>query len=230
MKNLIKATFVLLITLFAISTNGQTIRNVDSFNQLSASSSVKIKLIKSNEQKIEFKMTKGDESNLITEVKNGKLIVKIKSKMFSSNNNTKAAVKVYYTELNDVEASAGASIKAEEPINANEIDLEVSSGAVMDVEVKAQRVEAEASSGGRLLIEGSATNGEYEASSGANIDATLLICDNVNAEASSGGKMKVHANKKLNADASSGGSIRYKGDVDNVASDAGWSGKVKRIN
>jgi len=230
MKNFIRITFVFLISLSMTAANGQSTRDVDYFDKVSASTSVKVKLIKSNEQKVEFKMTRGDESSLITKVKNKKLIIKTKSKAFSWNNNAKASVKVYYTELNEVEASAGASVKAEEPIEGDDVEVSVSSGAVMDLEIESEGVDAEASSGGRLLLEGNAKNGHFEVSSGANIDASTMECDNVKAEASSGGNLKIHVNKKLNADATSGGSIRYKGDVDFIDSDSGWSGKIKRIN
>lgn len=230
MKIFIKFCLFFFITLSLNSSFAQNTRKVDYFNKVSASASVKVKLIKSDEQRVEYKMLKGDEDRLITEVKNDRLIVKIKNKAFNWNNNTKAAVKVYYTELEAVSASAGATVKAEEPITGERVDVEVSSGAVMDVEVEASKVKAEASSGSRLLIEGSAEKGAFEVSSGANIDAVTLVCDNVKAEANSGGRMKVHANKKLHAEANSGGSIRYKGNADYVDSDSGWSGKVKKIN
>jgi len=230
MKNIFRASLVFLIS-FSLSTlDGQTVREVGDFTEVSASTSVKVKLIKSNENKVEFKMTGGYEKSLVTEVKNDKLIIKIKHKgMFRGNNKTKAAVKVYYTDLEEISASAGASIKAEEPIEADEMEIEVSSGAVLDLEIVAGEIEAEASSGGRILLEGSAKDGKYEVNSGAHIDAMSMICDNVKAEANSGGHLKVYVNKKLNADASSGGSIRYKGDVDYVDSDSRRSGKIKRI-
>ena len=230
MKNILKTCMALVLLIGFSSLTAQTTRNLSYFNKLSASSSVKVKLIKSNEHKVEFKMTSGDEDRLITEVKNDRLIVKIKSKSFGWNGNAKAAVKVYYTELNEVDVSAGASVKGEEVINATNMEVSVSSGARADLEVESEKIYAEVSSGGRIELEGSAKNGKYEASSGGFIDAVSMVCDNVDAEASSGGQMKVHANKKLNAEASSGGSIKYRGEADYTNTDSGWSGKIKRIN
>lgn len=62
------------------------------------------------------------------------------------------------------------------------------------------------------------------ASSGANIDALSLAANVVNARASSGGSVRVHADQALNARASSGGSVRYAGspsDVDSAKSSGG---------
>ncbi len=229
MKNILKTGFVFLISLSFSIAYGQSIRTVDHFQKVSASASVKIKLIKSDVQKVEFKMISGDEKSLVTEVKNKKLTIKIKSGMFNWSNKTKASVKVYYTELDEIEASAGASIKSDELIYGRDMDVEVSSGAVTDLEIEAESIDVDVSSGGRILLEGSAKNGNFEASSGANIDALNMICDNVSADVSSGGHLKIHVNKKLTADASSGGSIRYRGNVEYTDTDSGWSGKIRRI-
>lgn len=230
MKNIIKLSFVFIFCLSISLTFGQSIREVASFDKISASASVKVKLIKSDVQKVEFKMTRGDEEDLVTKVKNGKLIIKIKSGMFKGNNNSKAAVKVYYTSLNEIEASAGASIKSEELIYSSDMEVSVSSGANADLEIEAESIEADASSGGRLLLEGSARNGDFDVSQGANLDASDMVCDKVSADASSGGHLKIHVNKKLKADASSGGSIKYKGNVEYTNTDSGWSGQIKRMN
>lgn len=229
MKNLLRVSFVFLMSIGLATVYGQTTRNVDNFTKVSASTNVSVKLIKADEQKVEFKMTGGDEKSLITKVKNGKLIIKIKSGLMNWSSKAKAKVKVYYTELSEVSASAGATVKSDELIYTTDMTVDVSSGAVADLEVEAKKISADVSSGGRILLEGSADNGNFDVSSGANLDASDMICDNVTADASSGGSLKVHANKKLNADASSGGSIRYKGDVEYSNTDAGWSGEISRM-
>ena len=229
MKKIIRTSFVFLLSLSISIAYSQSTRTVSHFEKVSASTNVKVKLIKSDAQKVEFKMTSGDEKSLVTEVKNKNLIIKIKSGMFNWNNKSKASVTVYYTELDEIKASAGATIKSDELIHSQEMDVDVSSGAVVDLEIKAENLDAEVSSGGRILLEGSADNGDFDVSSGAHLDASAMICDNVSADASSGGHLKIHVNKKLSADASSGGSIRYKGDVEYVDTDSGWSGEIKRI-
>lgn len=61
-------TCLLLAALFSF---GQT-RFITDFKSLSTSGSVKVELIKSSAPKIEYKMLKGKDEDLITEVKNGK--------------------------------------------------------------------------------------------------------------------------------------------------------------
>ena len=229
MKQSIKIGFIVLFSLGFVAVFGQNTRDVGAFNKISVSTSVKVKLIKANQPKVEFKMITGDEEDLITKVKNGTLTVKIKSGMLSWSSKSKASVKVYYTELNEVDVSAGASVQAEGPIVSDDMNVEVSSGASADLEIESEDIDADVSSGARLRLEGKAESGDFDASSGANLDASAMVCDNVKADVSSGARISVHVNKKLKADASSGGSIRYKGDVDHVDTDSGWSGQIKRM-
>lgn len=230
MKNLFRICFVFVLSMSLSLVNGQSVRDVGNFDEVSASSNVSVKLIKSDKQKVEFKMTRGDEADFVAKVKNNRLILKVKSGILNYGNKSKAQVKVYYTDLYGVSASAGASIKSDDLINTSKMDVDVSSGARIDIEVETEKLSADASSGGRMSLEGSAKNGDFDVSSGANLDASDMICDNVTADASSGGDLQVHANKKLNADVSSGGSIRYSGDAEYVNTDKSWSGQVKKVH
>lgn len=229
MKYLATTSIFIFAFFISISINAQT-RQIGNFTGIRASTSVSVKLVKADSPSIEYKMIKGDESTLVTEVKGKNLIIKTKSKStFSWNNNSKAKVIVYYTELNDISVSAGATVKSDNPIRTDDMDIDVSSGSSADIEVIAETIDADASSGATLKLEGSATKAEYDASSGSNINAKMMICDYVSADVSSGANISAHANKKLNADASSGGSIRYKGDADDTRIDKGWSGQISRM-
>jgi len=226
--NRIATSVTLLFALFlSISISAQT-RQIGNFTGIKASTSVSVKLVRADSPRIEYKMIKGEDADLITEIKGNNLIIKTKSS-FGGWTKTQAKVIVYYTELNDISVSAGASLKTNDPIRTQDMDIDVSSGSSADIEVIAQSIDAEASSGATLKLEGSARKAEYDASSGSKINANMMICDYVNADVSSGARIKVHVNKKLNADASSGGSIKYTGDADDTSIDKGWSGQISRM-
>ena len=88
----------------------------------------------------------------------------------------------------------------------------VASGAVLKIEVTANEIEIDASSGAHLNISGSANDAIVDVSSGGSINARDLQTKNCNAEASSGGHVKIQVSHSLFADASSGGNISYSGD------------------
>jgi len=226
MKNLVTTATFFFATFLSI--NAQT-RQIGNFTGLRVSANVSVKLVKADAPSIEYKMIKGNESSLITEVKGNNLKVKTISNSFWNNKKAKAKVIVYYTELDDISVSASATLKSDDPIRADAMNIDISSGSSADLEVIAESIDVDVSSGATLKLEGSATEAKYDASSGATINAKMMICEYVSADVSSGATIKLHANKKLKAEASSGGSIRYTGDADDTRIDKGWSGQISRM-
>jgi hypothetical protein len=227
MKHISIITVLLIAMTFAFKSEAQS-RSISDFSKISISGNVGVKLIKSDTQKLDYKMIKGSESDLITEVKGENLVVKIKSD-YRKSNKSQAKVIVYYKTLSSIGVASGASLKNEETIRAENINIEVSSGANANLQIIAKNIDLEASSGATLKIKGEAEEGSFEASSGSNINAKLLICDTVNADAASGASIKVHANKALDADVGSGGRITYTGDVEDSTIGRGRSGQISRI-
>lgn len=221
---------VLLITcllLIAIFSFGQT-RSVTDFNSLSTAGSVKVELIKSSAPKIEYKMLKGKDEDLITEVKNGKLSIKIKNRWGMSN--AKADVKVYYTSLNSIVSSAGSTIQSFEKVNSDNMSISSSSGSRISLIMNANSTAVHSSSGSSITLSGDVKGvGTFESSSGSNINAKDLATNDANAEASSGSSISLWVKNKISADASSGGNIKYKGSPTVVDTDKSSGGSVSKM-
>lgn len=228
MKNIISSFTVMILLFSSILILGQT-RDVGNFNSVYSSTSVNVTLVKASSPSIEYTMKKGISKHLITEVKNGTLYVKTKSSTGNrGNNNTKADVTVYYTDIEEIRASAGCTVKSDNTIKANTMEIEVSSGSTAVLDVEANRVEVEATSGSTLKLKGQAQKGNFEANSGATLNASRFVTEDAIVEASSGASLSIHVDESLEAVASSGASISYYGNVKNENIDAGWSGSIKR--
>ena len=218
------AMFLLSASIFLV---GQT-RDVGEFNAVHSSTSVTVTLVKASAPSIEYKMKKGSEKDLITKVKNGKLYVKTKSNKGSWGNSTEADVTVYYTNLEEIKASAGCTVKTDNAVKSKTMEIEVSSGSTAKLEIEADEVEVDVSSGATLKLKGEAEKGNFEASSGSTLNAYHFVTDDAVVEASSGASLSIHVDKSLEATAGSGASISYAGDVKNKNIDEGWSGSIKR--
>ena len=109
-----------------------------------------------------------------------------------------------------VSASSAAGIDAE--ITAASCSFEASSAAGIDAKVEAAECSAGASSAAKIELEGSAGEFSARASSAGKVEAEDLVCEQGDAEASSGAGIHIHCSKQLNARASSGGALRYTGD------------------
>ena len=160
---------------------------------------------------------------IITEVKEGIL------KIYTDKNIWKSkARKVYVTieNLTLLKASSGSNVKSESVINTNEIYIDASSGASIDIEVVAKSAVTEASSGSDVKIKGTTINHKARASSGSSINAYKLKSTNANASASSGASINIYASKNMDAKASSGGAIDYTGNPTRINKEASSGGSI----
>jgi hypothetical protein len=188
----------------------QTQRNVGTFSAVSTAGDLRVELIKSSTPKVEITMLKGKESDVITTVSGGELTIKVKHGYFF-NTNASAKVKVYYSSIQEIGASAGSLVSSKETIASPSLDVQSSSGATINLSVNADKIKVQSSSGSRITLYGQADNGDFHSSSGSSIIANDLNTKNASAHSASGSSMSIWPTDELVADASSGGSIRYKG-------------------
>ena len=79
-----------------------------------------------------------------------------------------------------------------------------------------------------MTLKGKAENLKASASSGSDLQAGDLIANHVDASASSGGDVLIHAVKSLKANASSGGDVSYKGNPETEDVSTSSGGDVKK--
>ncbi len=160
---------------------------------------------------------------LITEVKNNELKVYFEKNVYRAK-----ARNVYLTtkDISEIRTSSGASVKSENTLHVNALDLNSSSGSSIKVYVNGTEISSEASSGANIDIYGKTTNFSANASSGSSIDADKLETVDAYVKASSGASIDVNATGKLTAKASSGGAIDFVGNPTNVNKDTSSGGSV----
>jgi hypothetical protein len=162
---------------------------------------------------------------IITEVKEGVLNIYTAKNIWKSK-----ARKVYVTieKLTLLKASSGSNVKSESKIDTNEIYIDASSGASIDIEIVAKNVITETSSGSDVKIKGTTINHTARASSGSSINAYELKSTNANASASSGASIHIYASKNMDAKASSGAGIDFKGNPVSINKEASSGGSVSK--
>ncbi len=217
--NQIKSVLSLIFLFSSLILIGQS-RNFNDFSGIKVSGNLKVELVNSDQNMVEIEMIKGDIENIITEVKGDVLHLKVKQK-WGWGNKTKASIVLYHDGVNQIDASAGATLKSVDHINSTELDIDVSSGATAKVAVECSKLKVNVSSGATAKLSGHCKEQYIDVSSGATYKATSLASDNVDVDASSGASAKVWATKSITANASSGGSIKYKGEPENTKLDAG---------
>lgn len=228
MKYLLTA---LLMTVVLLLTAQET-RNLADFNEVSAGTGIKVILEKSSETKARIEVENGDPADVVTEVRSNHLVVKFADSQGWTrfNRNRKATVTVFYKTLEAIKASSGARIYASNTIKANMLELDGSSGGIMELEVESESLTVDVSSGGILRIGGTTASMNVDVSSGGIFKGSDLRCETVDADASSGGVASFQVSESLSADASSGGSIRYQGNPEKIRSNASSAGSIRVAN
>ncbi|KAF2514229.1 head GIN domain-containing protein [Flavobacterium foetidum] len=194
------------------------------FKNVKVSNAIDVVIEQSDSTEITVEADDNLQNEIITKVENGTL--KIECKFSSFRNITMKKVTVKMPIIDKLEASSASTITTKNLITGENISLETSSAATMDVDIESDNISLESSSGSSISAEGKALRIKSSASSGANINADKLLANDVDAHASSGGSVNVHAIVSLKAEASSGGSINYSGSPKTVEKSAKSGGSV----
>jgi hypothetical protein len=226
MKNLL--AFVLLVCSFFNAVAQQTVtRDVGTFSGVKAAEGIDVFLKKGDKEEVKVEVTGTDASNVITEVSGSYLKIHRRDGRYRD---LQAKVYVTYVELDKLSASSAGSIFSESSIQANSIEISASSAGSVEVAIDAGSAEISSSSAGDVELKGRAKKILAEASSAGEIDAYDLLADEVEAEASTAGSVKVNVKETLDAEASTGGSIRYRGNPDRLNSNSSTGGSVRKTN
>jgi len=220
-----KKLFLSLITFLSIAVYAQddqiikdpnaSVRTLNSsFTAISVSSGIDLYITQGNEESLA--VSASDEKYLArfkTEVVNGTLKIYYDNNgvKWTSHENRKLKAYVSFKTLEKLIGSAGSEVTVKGSMNAENLDMKFSSGSSFSGQLNAKQLTVEQNSGADVKISGKAERLTIEVSSGASFKGYDLAVDFCDAEASSGGDVKITINKELSAKANSGGDIRYKG-------------------
>lgn len=157
-----------------------------------------------------------------TEIKSPKLMLDASSA---------ANINITKSDVGTCSIDASSAANVEGAIKADNCVIDMSSASDVNVALLAVKCDVTASSASSATISGEAGDIDLSASSAAKIDAMDLNARNAEAEASSGGSIKVTCMKSIDASASSGGSVKYaaKGDLDPELRHTSSGGSVKKL-
>ncbi len=227
MKAIFKAVIVISILIIGnISFAQETVnRKIDGFTGISLTGSIRLELYKSENPGIEITLKDLPAENVITEVKNEKLNIRLNT---GSNKNAVIKVKVFYTILENLSVSSSGLIVSPEVIMGKNIHFVARSGGKMELELNLEELKAEVDLGAILVFKGEVKRQEINVSTGATYSAFLLKAEDSYVKAGSGGKAKVKASRIIEANSNSGGYIAYIGDPVSEFNKTTLGGEIKK--
>ena len=240
MKNVIG---LILIALFTLSCNAQwgkkikgngkvvTIeRSVGEYDAVAVAGWFDVNIVDGREGELTLK----GEENLLeyikTEVKNGKLTIKVKKgyNLQSSKWKEGILVTVPVEEINSVSLSGSGDIVGKDVIRAGDFAATMSGSGDIELSVEADKLKTVISGSGDIDLSGKARDFDVTVSGSGDVNAFGLEADHVNANVSGSANIKVTANESLMARVSGSGDILYKGDPEKVDTKASGSGDINK--
>ncbi|MDC6389977.1 DUF2807 domain-containing protein [Maribacter sp. PR1] len=182
----------------------------------------------------EGKLTLTGESNLleyiITEVNNGKLVIKTEKgvNLKPSSWNNGIVITVPVESVDAIALSGSGDIVGKTTIRTNNLDTAMSGSGDISLDIDADTVSASMSGSGDIMLSGSTRDFDATISGSGDIKAFDLEADNVDATVSGSADIKVTANKMLKARVSGSGDITYKGNPEKLDTKTSGSGDISK--
>jgi len=233
MKTTLATVFILLAFILnniQVKADEQT-REVDPFTEISLRIGAKVHLEQGEKQNLEIVAKASTLDEIITEVKDGKLIIRFPNKDFFWKTFQPGEITIYITtpEINGLGISGSGDIIAENEIKTKALDLGVSgSGNIKLMELSAERVKTAISGSGNIILAGKAAAQDMSAaiSGSGSLKAMDFAAEDVSIKIAGSGNVDIEALKNLYIRLAGSGNVTYKGHPLIDQSIAG-SGKVR---
>ncbi|MEX6690648.1 head GIN domain-containing protein [Danxiaibacter flavus] len=208
-----------------------SIRTVDKFNGVSVGGGINLYLSQGKEQGVA--VSAGEDkftAKIKTEVKNGVLKIYLENGFWNgwSWGNKKIKAYVTVTDLNFLDLSGGSVGKIADPINVNNLKMELSGGSIAEGKFTGNSLNIDLSGGSIAKLDGAFDAASIEASGGSIFKDFAIAVNNCNVDASGGSVINITINKALKADASGGSIIHYKGTGVIMSVDASGGSSIKK--
>jgi hypothetical protein len=188
-----------------ITTEKRTVEG--NFKSIEVNNSIDLVIEQSDKMEIVVEADDNLQKHITTKVENGTLVISFDKNSFSNAGSKKVTVKM--PVIDELEATSSATITSKNTLKGENIRLNTSSAASIDINIESDIITCDSSSGSSITINGKALKMETTASSGSEINATKLLANEITADVSSGASINVHPIVSLLAEASSGGDISY---------------------
>ncbi len=185
------------------------VRQLDAFKEITISGKLRVELVPGDSERAEIYSEDHAPDDVNFKWRGDHLRISLVEGLVKDTE--PVYIRLTYRELTSVRASAGAQLKSDYVIKADELDIKASSGAQMTLEIDTKRVEVSASEGGQIELSGTTEEQDASASTGGQYDGHRLRSPRTYVRASTGGRTRVEATDFLDAVANTGGWVEYSG-------------------
>ena len=217
-----------------VNGNGKVVtieRSTGDYDAIAISGWFDVDLVEGNEGDVSLKGEENLLEHIITEVKDGKLVIKVEKGINLKPSSWKEGIHITVPveSINAVSLSGSGDIVGKMTIKTSNFNTSMSGSGDVTLDIDASSISASMSGSGDISLSGSTTDFDVTISGSGDIKAYELEADNVDANVSGSADIKVTANQRLKARVSGSGDIHYKGNPEKVDAKTSGSGDITKV-
>ena len=210
------------------------VRKVESFEGVSVSGAIELYVSQGTQAVAVSASDKDLVDEIVTEVENGILYIRFKSKKswWSDQwNTTGKKFKAYVSaeKIKFVSLSGSGNIRIEGTLKSDELGIQLSGSGNVSGNINTADLDLRQSGSGNIKLSGNATKAEFSCSGSGNVICSDLVTDKCSVTLSGSGNAEVNVNRELSASISGSGNVRYRGTGNLVNASTAGSGKIRKI-
>ena len=200
MRHISLILFIVCAQLFSQAPKTKTL---GEFSELKVYDLINIELIKALENKIIISGKNSNNINIIQ--KNNTLKIRMKLKYKFNGADTK--VKIYYTDIDIIDANEGSFVFSKDIIEQYEIMLKAQEGSQISVKTKTKKLIAKSITGSTITTSGTTENQDITIRTGGIYKGSNNTSENTDISIKAGGKVDVRTLNVLDVNIFSGGDV-----------------------
>jgi hypothetical protein len=200
--------------------------SISNFDTIKVFDLITVHLIKSSENKI---IISGRDAEYVEHVqKNGQLKVRMQTDKIFKGEDT--YVKVYYKEINTIDANEGAIIVIDDLIEQNQLEVKVQEGATIKASLKVKNLDIKAVTGGIIQLSGETEDQIVVVNTGGVVENSQLKTTFTKVKVQAGGEVEVYATQTVDININAGGNVMVYGNPQKVRKNTFLGGNITMVD
>lgn len=204
-------------------------KSVGDYESLDMAGFFDVKLIEGKEGNITITGEENLLEYIVTEVKDGKLILKTeKGVNLQPSHRNGIKIRIPVEQINSVYLSGSGDITSEKTLTADSFKATISGSGDISLDLAVKELKTSISGSGDIELTGNTDIFDLSISGSGDIDAFRLAANHVDVSVSGSGDIEVTANKSIKARVSGSGDINYRGNPEKVDTKSSGSGDISK--
>lgn len=202
-------------------------RTTGDYDGIKCAGSMDYILVAGTEGKIKIEGEENLLKHIITEVKNGNLIVKVEKGInLRPSWNKTIKITIPFKDISSVSLAGSGDLWNEDVITSNDFDVSLAGSGDVIINVQASSVEGSLAGSGDLTLKGKTNYLKVRVAGSGNIHGFGLQANHTTVSVAGSGDAEVVSNKSLKARVSGSGDIEYRGNPSKEDTKVSGSGSI----